>query len=117
MAPAWASSEDGASQAEVKTKGHNSNVHSVRVLCDLGLVTFPAWPRFSLICEVQRMQKQLEIGGGLWDDSLSEVGKPCGPQTGGYAVLPPGAAGPPVSSIPRWGLSLAPGWHWTAKQS
>ena len=83
MAPAGASSEDGASQAEVKTKGHNSNVHSVRVLCDLRLVTFPAWPHFSLICEVQRMQKQLEIGGGLWDDSLSEVGKPRGPQTGG----------------------------------
>lgn len=83
MALAGASSEDGASEAGVKTKGHDSNVHSVRGPCDLGLAAFPARPRFPLICEVRRMQEQLETGGGLWDDSLGEVGKPRGPQTGG----------------------------------
>lgn len=88
MTPAGpgASSEDGASRA--------------RVLCDLGPVTFPTRPHFSLICEVQKMQEQREIGGGLWDDGLSEVGKPCGPHTGEYAMLPPGAAGLPVSLSP-----------------
>ena len=80
------SSKDAASQA--------------RVLCDLGPVTFPTRPHFSLICGVQKMQEQWEIGGGLWDDGLSAVGKPRGPQTGGYAMLPLGAAGLPVSLSP-----------------
>lgn len=64
MAPAGASSEVGASEAGVKTKGHDSSVHSVGVLCDLGLATFPARPHFSLVCEVRRMQEQLETGRG-----------------------------------------------------
>lgn len=83
MGPAGVSSEDGASEAGVKTKGHDSSVRSVRVLCDLGLATFPARPHFLSSVRCGGCKNSWKQVAGLWDDSLSEVGKPRGPQTGG----------------------------------